>query len=104
MGGAVFHCATRGLMGMKPPTYLMPEENVAAFGDMLDASRDAPLPPLPIQSADYAAWQRATRATSGDAQLRYWTTQLAGAATRERSSCNNASAKRSSTSLASISV
>jgi len=39
MGGAVFHCATRGLMGMKPPTYLMPEENVVAFGDMLDAWR-----------------------------------------------------------------
>lgn len=39
MGGAVFHCATRSMMGMKPPDYWMPAENVEAFGDMLAAWR-----------------------------------------------------------------
>nr|QEO74431.1 condensation domain-containing protein [uncultured bacterium] len=40
----------------------------------------SPLPPLPIQYADFAAWQR--RWLSGEvlaAQLRYWKEQLAGA-------------------------
>lgn len=39
MGGAVFHCATRSMMGMAPPDYWMPAENVAAFHDMLAAWR-----------------------------------------------------------------
>ncbi|HEX6373134.1 MAG TPA: non-ribosomal peptide synthase/polyketide synthase, partial [Longimicrobium sp.] len=41
---------------------------------------DDPLPPLPIQYADYAAWHR--RAVEGDvleAQAAYWTQTLAGA-------------------------
>lgn len=44
----------------------------------------SPLPELPIQYVDFAAWQR--RWLSGerlDAQLRYWTARLAGAPTLE---------------------
>ena len=39
MGGAIFHCATRSMLGMAPPRYLMPAENIEAFGDMLAAWR-----------------------------------------------------------------
>ncbi|HEY4573127.1 MAG TPA: condensation domain-containing protein, partial [Thermoanaerobaculia bacterium] len=42
--------------------------------------RPAPLPELPIQYADFAAWQRRwLTAETLDAQLAYWTRQLAGA-------------------------
>jgi amino acid adenylation domain-containing protein len=44
-------------------------------------SLPSPLPPLPIQYADYAAWQRA-RLSAGkllEAELSYWRGQLAGA-------------------------
>ncbi|UGQ48691.1 non-ribosomal peptide synthetase [Massilia endophytica] len=41
--------------------------------------RANPLPPLPIQYADYAAWQRsAEQGTVLERQLDYWTGQLAG--------------------------
>ncbi|XXY48792.1 amino acid adenylation domain-containing protein [Sorangium sp. So ce269] len=43
------------------------------------AGQPSPLPPLPIQYADYAHWQR--QALSGEAlerELAYWTRQLAG--------------------------
>ncbi|HEX8685388.1 MAG TPA: condensation domain-containing protein, partial [Pyrinomonadaceae bacterium] len=42
--------------------------------------RESPLAPLPVQYADYAAWQRDwLRGESLDAQLSYWQRQLAGA-------------------------
>ncbi|MGV9251183.1 non-ribosomal peptide synthase/polyketide synthase [Streptomyces sp. NPDC003697] len=37
-----------------------------------------PLPPLPVQYADYAHWQRTEGATGADGQLAYWKEQLAG--------------------------
>ncbi|HEX2208939.1 MAG TPA: amino acid adenylation domain-containing protein, partial [Longimicrobium sp.] len=41
---------------------------------------DSPLPPLPVQYADYAAWQRAwLRGPVLEAQLAYWRGALAGA-------------------------
>ncbi len=36
------------------------------------------LPPLPVQYADYAHWQRAAVGTGTDEQLAYWKKQLAG--------------------------
>ncbi|RKG88709.1 amino acid adenylation domain-containing protein, partial [Corallococcus terminator] len=41
----------------------------------------SPLPPLPLQYADYALWQRRWLAAGGvlEAQLAYWRTQLEGA-------------------------
>jgi amino acid adenylation domain-containing protein/non-ribosomal peptide synthase protein (TIGR01720 family) len=42
------------------------------------AGRPAPLPPLPVQYADYALWQRARQAAGADAAGRaYWRAQLA---------------------------
>ncbi|MEP2639438.1 amino acid adenylation domain-containing protein [Roseobacter sp.] len=45
----------------------------------LSQGRADPLPPLPIQMADFADWQHKTRATALDDQLAYWCTQLDGA-------------------------
>ena len=39
LGGAVMHCATRSLMGMTPPTYVMPSAITADFEGMLAAWR-----------------------------------------------------------------
>jgi ribonuclease Z len=39
MGSVVHHCATRALTRLTPPTYLVPEENVAAFHDLLEVWR-----------------------------------------------------------------
>ncbi|MCB9780490.1 MAG: metal-dependent hydrolase [Alphaproteobacteria bacterium] len=39
MAGVIHHVATRGLQRMKPPTYVMPERNVADFRAMLDCWR-----------------------------------------------------------------
>ena len=39
MGGVANHCATRAMMGMSPPRYVMPARNVEAFHDLLDAWR-----------------------------------------------------------------
>jgi ribonuclease Z len=39
MGGVANHCATRSMMGMAPPHYVMPAKNVDAFGALLDAWR-----------------------------------------------------------------
>ncbi|HEX8276356.1 MAG TPA: amino acid adenylation domain-containing protein, partial [Longimicrobiaceae bacterium] len=48
----------------------------AAFRD----GRESPLPELPVQYADYAAWQRRhLRAETLDRQLAYWRERLAGA-------------------------
>lgn len=40
MGDVAAHAATRSMMGMKPPRYGVPEENVAAFQRLLDAWAD----------------------------------------------------------------
>ncbi|MCC7369190.1 MAG: non-ribosomal peptide synthetase, partial [Chloroflexi bacterium] len=46
--------------------------------------RPSPLPELPIQYADFAAWQRsAQRRPARERDLAYWTQQLAGAAPTE---------------------
>ncbi len=58
-------------------------ELIALYG-AFSAGKPSPLPPLPIQYADFAAWQR--RTLTGDAvaqQLAYWRKQLQGAAYRE---------------------
>ena len=47
MGGVIHHCATRDLTHMPPPTYVMPNENVEAFHDMLGAWRRLDRSPLP---------------------------------------------------------
>ncbi len=39
MGGIAHHCATRDMMGMSPPTYVIPAENTEAFHALLDAWR-----------------------------------------------------------------
>ena len=57
---------------------------MAEFYAAYIADRAAVLPPLPIQYADYAAWQRAWLADTGEAtsplrrQLAFWRAQLAG--------------------------
>nr|WP_239989593.1 MupA/Atu3671 family FMN-dependent luciferase-like monooxygenase [Corallococcus macrosporus] len=54
-------------------------ELVAGYG-ALAAGRPSPLPELPVQYADYAAWQRGWLEGPGmEAQLAYWKQQLAGA-------------------------
>jgi len=53
--------------------------DMAAFYDAFAHGRPSPLPPLPIQYADYAAWQREwLRGDALRAQLDFWTTRLAG--------------------------
>ena len=39
LGGAIFHCATRGLLDLDPPRYLMPASEVEAFNDLFKAWR-----------------------------------------------------------------
>ena len=39
MGGVAFHAATRGMLGMSPPTYLVPHENVRALAGLFQAYR-----------------------------------------------------------------
>ena len=39
MGGVAFHCATRSLLGLDPPTYLVPHKNVKAFEALFHAWR-----------------------------------------------------------------
>jgi len=39
MGGVAWHCATRSLRRMAPPTYLVPRENVEGFEALFDAWR-----------------------------------------------------------------
>ncbi|HET9899068.1 MAG TPA: MupA/Atu3671 family FMN-dependent luciferase-like monooxygenase [Streptosporangiaceae bacterium] len=47
------------------------------LAELVALYRSEPLAPLPIQYADYAAWQRSWLA--GQSQLDYWTSRLAGA-------------------------
>jgi len=46
MGSVIQHCATRGLLGLTPPTYVVPAENVVAFKEMLKAWRKLDKSPL----------------------------------------------------------
>jgi len=39
MGGVAFHCATRGLRGMSPPTYVVPRNELEAFEGLFEAWR-----------------------------------------------------------------
>jgi amino acid adenylation domain-containing protein len=55
-------------------------EELSALHDAYRRGEPSPLPPLPVQYADYAAWQRAwLRGPVLDAQLGYWRERLAGA-------------------------
>lgn len=57
------------------------KREVAALYEAYSRGTPSPLPELPVQCADYAAWQR--RRMEGellDSQLSYWKRQLAGAA------------------------
>jgi acyl-CoA synthetase (AMP-forming)/AMP-acid ligase II len=52
-------------------------EELAALYEAFSAGKASPLPPLPIQFADFAAWQRAwTSHPDVAAQLDYWREQL----------------------------
>jgi amino acid adenylation domain-containing protein len=52
---------------------------LAALYDAYRQGWDSPLPPLPVQYADYAAWQRAQPPAAAERQLAYWRRQLGGA-------------------------
>lgn len=52
---------------------------LSAFYVALQSDRSIDLPPLPVQYADYAVWQRGWNESEGRArQLAYWEKQLAG--------------------------
>jgi hypothetical protein len=54
------------------------EEFVALYAAFVDGAAD-PLPPLPLQYADYAHWQRSpAQAQVQQRDLAYWQRQLAG--------------------------
>lgn len=57
-------------------------QEMSALYDAFAAGRPTPLPALPIQYADYSAWQRERmRGEELDGQLRYWSDELRGAMT-----------------------
>ncbi len=52
---------------------------LAALYEAFSQGKPSPLPPLPLQFADFAQWQRDRAAASGfDADLAYWRGKLAG--------------------------
>ena len=54
-------------------------EELAAHYEALVAGKSSPLPPLPIQYADFAVWQRQQLQRKGlESQLAYWKKQLGG--------------------------
>jgi amino acid adenylation domain-containing protein len=56
-------------------------KELAALYDAFTAGEPSPLPPLPIQYADYAVWQRLWLAgPQWERELAYWTERLAGLA------------------------
>src|SRR6185436_5316960 len=59
-------------------------ELAAVYAAHVDAGQPARLPDLPLQYADYAAWQQAwLPGETFEAQLNYWRTQLAGVSVLE---------------------
>lgn len=46
-GGLAYHCALRSLLGLTPPTYVVPRENFDAFTDLFDVWRRLDRSPLP---------------------------------------------------------
>ncbi|MEL6553016.1 MAG: amino acid adenylation domain-containing protein [Cyanobacteria bacterium J06621_11] len=52
-------------------------KEIALLYQALSNHQPSPLPLLPIQYGDYAAWQHSQQATSAHDQLSYWTKQLA---------------------------
>jgi ribonuclease Z len=50
MGGVAWHCATRSLRHMKPPTYLVPRENAEAFEELFRAWRKLDRSTLPHET------------------------------------------------------
>jgi ribonuclease Z len=54
MGALVQHCATRSLMGMRPPTYAFPQENLGGVEDLLRAWRRLDRAELPCALAPAA--------------------------------------------------
>ncbi|MCY1015594.1 non-ribosomal peptide synthase/polyketide synthase [Pyxidicoccus sp. MSG2] len=57
---------------------------VAALYDAFSQGRPSPLPPLPLQYADFAVWQREwLQGAVLDEQIAYWKQHLSGAATLE---------------------
>ncbi|HEY7766598.1 amino acid adenylation domain-containing protein, partial [Longimicrobium sp.] len=52
---------------------------LAVLYDAYRQGWDSPLPPLPVQYADYAAWQRSQPPAAAERQLAYWRRQLGGA-------------------------
>ncbi|MBZ4423334.1 non-ribosomal peptide synthetase, partial [Myxococcus sp. RHSTA-1-4] len=57
---------------------------VAALYDAFSQGKPSPLPPLPLQYADYAVWQRGwLQGAVLDEQLGYWRQQLSGVSTLE---------------------
>ncbi|MGP3976824.1 condensation domain-containing protein [Streptomyces sp. 8N114] len=54
------------------------QHDLAALYEAFRQGRPSPLPPLPVQYADYARWQRGLLADGAqEQQLRYWVKQLA---------------------------
>ncbi|WAP60337.1 amino acid adenylation domain-containing protein [Streptomyces sp. S465] len=62
---------------------LLQHELAAHYTALRDTSRPAELPPLPVQYADFAAWERRELTGAGlDRRLAYWREQLRGAPAR----------------------
>jgi len=55
------------------------ERELSMLYDAYREGWDSPLAPLPVQYADYAAWQRAQPPSAEERHLAYWRRQLAGA-------------------------
>lgn len=55
MAGVVHHCATRHMLGMAPPHYVLPERNVPGFQAMLEAWRQLDGGPMPCRVEGMAA-------------------------------------------------
>ncbi|MEO1447238.1 MAG: condensation domain-containing protein, partial [Cyanobacteria bacterium J06635_11] len=52
-------------------------KEIALLYQAFSTGQPSPLPDLPIQYGDYAAWQHSQQGTSAESQLNYWLQQLA---------------------------
>ena len=73
LGLTVHHIASDGLSGG------ILDRELAALYTAFAAEQEPSLPPLPIQYADYALWQRRWFDAAAEERLRYWRERLAGA-------------------------